>query len=65
MGRAMRREFVGEMYCLMVNNTDVKSVSQFEEILAALPRDRPIPLLIQRRGAPTFLALKLAGDKDE
>lgn len=50
---------------LMINNIDVESVSQFEETLAGLPRDRPIPLLIQRRGAPTFLAFKLAGDKDE
>ena len=50
---------------LMINNIDVESVSQFEEILAGLPGDRPIPLLIQRRGAPTFLALKLAGDEDE
>lgn len=50
---------------LMVNNQDVENVSQFEEILAGLPRDHPIPLLIQRRGAPTFLAFKLTGDKDE
>ena len=46
---------------LMINNTDVESVSQFEEILAGLPGGRPIPLLIQRRGAPTFLAFKLPG----
>ena len=50
---------------LMVNNTGVESVAQFEEILAGLPRERPVPLLIQRRGAPTFLAFKLAGGEDD
>ncbi len=50
---------------LMLNNTDIESVSQFAEILAGLPRDRPIPVLIQRRGAPTFLAFKLAGDEEK
>lgn len=50
---------------LMMNNIDVESASQFEEVLAGLPRDRPIPLLIQRRGAPTFLAFKLDDDEDK
>ena len=49
---------------LIVNNTDVESVSQFEQLLAGLPRDRPVPILIQRRGAPTFLAFKLTGEED-
>ena len=46
---------------LLINNVNVESVSQFEEILAGLPRNRPIPMLIQRRGAPTFLAFTLDG----
>lgn len=50
---------------LMMNNIDVKSVSQFEQVLSELPRGRPVPLLIQRRGAPTFLAFKLGDGKDE
>ena len=50
---------------LMMNNQEVESVAQFEELLTELPRERPIPLLIQRRGAPTFLAFKLAGDDKE
>ena len=48
---------------LIVNNVNVENVSQFEELLAELPRDRSVPILIQRRGAPTFLAFKLPGDE--
>lgn len=50
---------------LIVNNISVESVSQFEQLLAELPRDRSVPILIQRRGAPTFLAFKLDGDESE
>ena len=47
---------------LIVNNLRVKDVAHFEEILGELPENKSIPVLIQRRGAPTFLAFKLAGD---
>lgn len=50
---------------LIVNNINVESVSQFEQLLAELPRDRSVPILIQRRGAPTFLAFKLDGEESE
>ena len=50
---------------LRVNNISVESVTQFEQILAELPRNHPVPILIQRRGAPTFLAFKLTGEEDE
>ena len=50
---------------LIVNNINVESVSQFEQILGELPRNRSVPILIQRRGAPTFLAFKLTGEEDE
>ena len=50
---------------LIVNNVNVESVSQFEQLLTELPRNRSVPILIQRRGAPTFLAFKLDGDEDE
>ena len=49
---------------LMVNNISVESVSQFTDILAELPRNQPLPILIQRRGAPTFLAFKLTGEEE-
>lgn len=47
---------------LMLNNQRIKDTVQFEEALAALPRDKSIPILIQRHGAPTFLAFKLGTD---
>ncbi len=50
---------------LIVNNIRMESVSQFGQVLAELPRNRSVPILIQRRGAPTFLALKLTGEEDE
>ena len=50
---------------LIVNNVSVESVSQFHQLLAGLPRDRSVPVLIQRRGAPTFLAFKLSGEEGE
>lgn len=46
---------------LLINNTRVKSVAHLQEILEQLPEDRSIPVLIQRRGNPIFLALKLKG----
>ncbi len=49
---------------LIVNNIRIENVAHFEKILADLPRNRSIPVLIQRRGAPTFLAFKLTGDTD-
>ena len=47
---------------LLINNTKVTSPTKMEEILEELPADRSIPILIQRRGNPIFLALKLQKD---
>ena len=47
---------------LLLNNVKMKSVSQFEEQAAALPRDKSIPILVQRRGSPIFLAFRLSGE---
>ena len=47
---------------LLINNTKVTSASQMEKLLDDLPSDRSIPILIQRRGNPIFLALKLNDD---
>jgi serine protease Do len=44
---------------LMINNIDVKDSEQFAEISADLPADKSVPLLVQRRGGPVFLALKV------
>ena len=47
---------------LMINNTDVKNTKQFKDIVNNLPTGKSVPLLVQRRGGPVFLALKLAKD---
>ena len=44
---------------LMLNNTKVTSVIQFNSLTKELPRDRSIPVLVQRRGNPIFLALRI------
>lgn len=49
---------------LIINNIKVKNVKHFGQLIAKLPEGKSIPILIQRRGGPIFLALKLsvAGD---
>jgi len=49
---------------LMINNSDVKNADQFKTIIDNLPTGKSVPLLVQRRGGPVFLALKLS-DKDD
>ena len=44
---------------LMINNIDVKDAKQFAEVSADLPAGKSLPLLVQRRGGPVFLALKI------
>lgn len=48
---------------LMINNTDVKDTNHFKEIIDKLPEGKSVPLLVQRRGGPVFLALKLSEDE--
>ncbi len=47
---------------LKFNNTDVRSVKHFKELVKAVPEGKPVPVLIQRRGSPIFLALKIEED---
>ncbi|MEE9552641.1 MAG: DegQ family serine endoprotease, partial [Gammaproteobacteria bacterium] len=47
---------------LIINNTKIKDVDHFEKLIAELPKDKSIPVLVQRRGGPIFLALKLTDD---
>lgn len=49
---------------LMINNTDIKDTDHFKDVIEKLPTGKSVPLLVQRRGGPVFLALKLS-DKDE
>ncbi len=48
---------------LMINNADVKDTKHFKEIINTLPVGKSVPLLVQRRGGPVFLALKLSEDE--
>jgi serine protease Do len=48
---------------LMINNVDVKSVSQFQKLVKDLPAGKSLPMLVQRGSGPMFLALKMP-DKD-
>ena len=47
---------------LLLNNTKIKSSKQFYKLIDELPTNKSIPVLIQRRGNPIFLALKLPVD---
>jgi serine protease Do len=38
----------------------VKDTKHFKEIIDNLPANKSVPLLVQRRGGPVFLALKLS-----
>ncbi|MGH8521342.1 MAG: DegQ family serine endoprotease [Gammaproteobacteria bacterium] len=45
---------------LLIDNVKVKDSKHFTEIVAALPKGKPVPALIQRQGGPIFLAIKIA-----
>lgn len=44
---------------LRIQNNVVENVADFEKIVKALPAGKSIALLVQRRGSPVFLALKI------
>jgi serine protease Do len=46
---------------MMINNTEVKSLVQFKELVDGLPTGKSVPVLVQRQGGPAFVALKLNG----
>jgi serine protease Do len=47
---------------LLINNIKIKNVKHFEELVNKLPKAKSVPILIQRRGGPVFLALRLEDD---
>jgi serine protease Do len=47
---------------LLINNIKIKDTQHFNEMVEKLPRDKSIPILLQRRGGPIFIALKLSDD---
>lgn len=48
---------------VMLNNQDVDDVKRFKEIVEGLKEGRSVPVLIQRRSGPVFLALKITEDE--
>ncbi|MGD8742977.1 MAG: DegQ family serine endoprotease, partial [Granulosicoccaceae bacterium] len=48
---------------LRMNDIEVRDVKHFAELVEKLPDDRAVPVLIQRRSGPVFVAMKL--DKDD
>lgn len=48
---------------LMMNNTDVKNIKQFRKLVKDLPVGKSLPVLIQRRKSPIFLAMKIPKGK--
>jgi serine protease Do len=44
---------------LMINHHNVSSTRQFEKLLDKLPKDKLLPVLIQRGKGPIFLTMKL------
>lgn len=44
---------------LRVQNTPIRDVAEFNKIVAKLPTDKSIAMLIQRNGSPVFLAFKI------
>ena len=46
---------------ILMNNTKVKNVKNFNELVKGLPSGKSIPILIQRQGNPIFLAFRLSG----
>lgn len=49
---------------VLLNNTKVKDVKHFDELVKGLPDGKSIPILIQRQGNPIFLAFRLSGEGD-
>jgi serine protease Do len=47
---------------LLINNVKIKNAKQFDELVKQLPKNKSVPILIQRRGGPVFLALRLEDD---
>lgn len=44
---------------LRIQNNVVRDVTDFDRIVSSLPLDQSIAVLIQRKGSPIFLALKI------
>ncbi len=48
---------------LMLNNANIKDIKQFNDLVKDLPEGKSLPVLIQRRKSPIFLAIKIRKGK--
>ena len=62
----MNLEAMGQMYggdvLVMIDQQRVEDAAQFKKIVDGLHEGSSVPVLVQRRGSPIFLALKVAED---
>ena len=49
---------------LRLNNIKLKNTGHFKEVVKDLPVNKSVPVLVQRRGGPIFLAMKIKDDKE-
>lgn len=45
---------------LRFDNVEVRDLAHLRELVKAVPADKSVPILVQRRGSPIFLALKMS-----
>lgn len=45
---------------LRFDNVEVRDLAHLRELVKAVPADKSVPVLVQRRGSPIFLALKMS-----
>ena len=48
---------------LSINNQDVSTVDQFNQLLNKIPKGSNIALLVRRGDSTTFITMKVNGDK--
>ena len=44
---------------MSINNQQIENAAQFDKVIKALPAGKSVPVLLQRRSGPMFLALKI------
>jgi serine protease Do len=47
---------------LRFDNVEVRDLAHLRELAKAVPADKSVPILVQRRGSPIFLALKMSSE---
>lgn len=59
-GAAAQAGLINGDIITMISGTPVRSVEEFEKVVAALPAGRSVPMRIVRRGAAMFIPLRIA-----